>query len=314
VGMGMAKLDYTAMLIFYAIRGFGYPLFAYSFMVWITYKAPKDKLSAAVGWFWFVFTGGLNVLGAYYSSWALERFGYDNTLWSSILWVLVGAFFALIINKDKFETKVQANSRSAELINGLTIVKKEPKVLLGGIVRVINTTAQFGFADAEDVDVVHHRVLHGGLDRRVDVLGGHPDDGGVQRVHHLAGGVGEGVGHRDQVAAGDPAHRGELHVDGEFITGDDRPVLFEDLFGLHVGVVTDDHRLEHLPVAGHARCRGERQRRHQIGIAQLSCRGDVPVGRVVVLHRAGVLAELLAAHQIGVVHLVPVADPGFERR
>lgn len=145
VGMGMAKLDYTAMLIFYAIRGFGYPLFAYSFMVWITYKAPKDKLSAAVGWFWFVFTGGLNVLGAYYSSWALERFGYDNTLWSSILWVLVGAFFALIINKDKFETKVQANSRSAELINGLTIVKKEPKVLLGGIVRVINTTAQFAF-------------------------------------------------------------------------------------------------------------------------------------------------------------------------
>ncbi len=145
VGMGMAKLDYTAMLIFYAIRGFGYPLFAYSFMVWITYKAPKDKLSAAVGWFWFVFTGGLNVLGAYYSSWVLVRFGYDNTLWSSILWVLVGAFFALIINKDKFETKVQANSRSAELINGLTIVKKEPKVLLGGIVRVINTTAQFAF-------------------------------------------------------------------------------------------------------------------------------------------------------------------------
>ena len=27
VGMGMAKLDYTSMLFFYAIRGFGYPLF-----------------------------------------------------------------------------------------------------------------------------------------------------------------------------------------------------------------------------------------------------------------------------------------------
>ncbi|MGN0003140.1 MAG: MFS transporter [Sphingobacterium composti] len=145
VGMGMAKLDYTAMLIFYAIRGFGYPLFAYSFMVWITYKAPKDRLSAAVGWFWFVFTGGLNVLGAYYSSWALERVGYNNTLWSSILWVLVGAFFALILNKEKFETNTANKSKAKELINGLTIVKKEPKVLLGGIVRVINTTAQFAF-------------------------------------------------------------------------------------------------------------------------------------------------------------------------
>lgn len=145
VGMGMAKLDYTAMLLFYAIRGFGYPLFAYSFMVWITYKAPKDKLSAAVGWFWFVFTGGLNVLGAYYSSWALERFGYSNTLWSSILWVLIGAFLALVINKDKFEIDTSKKSKAAELVNGLTIVKKEPKVLLGGIVRVINTTAQFAF-------------------------------------------------------------------------------------------------------------------------------------------------------------------------
>ena len=145
VGMGMAKLDYTAMLIFYAIRGFGYPLFAYSFMVWITYKAPKDKLSAAVGWFWFVFTGGLNVLGAYYSSWAIERLGYSNTLWSSILWVLIGAFFALVINKDKFEIDTSKKSKTAELVNGLTIVKKEPKVLLGGIVRVINTTAQFAF-------------------------------------------------------------------------------------------------------------------------------------------------------------------------
>lgn len=145
IGMGMAKLDYNAMLFFYAIRGFGYPLFAYSFMVWITYRSPQQKLGAAVGWFWFVFTGGLNVLGAYYSSWALERFGYENTLWSSILWVLVGAFFALIMNRDRFETKASGGSKTGELINGLTIVKKEPKVFLGGIVRVINTTAQFAF-------------------------------------------------------------------------------------------------------------------------------------------------------------------------
>ncbi|WP_312135397.1 MFS transporter [Sphingobacterium sp.] len=145
VGMGMAKLDYTSMLFFYAIRGFGYPLFAYSFMVWITYKAPQDILGRAVGWFWFVFTGGLNVLGAYYSSWALERWGYENTLWSSILWVLVGAFFALVLNRDTFETKASKGSKMQELSNGLTIVKKEPKVLIGGIVRVINTTAQFAF-------------------------------------------------------------------------------------------------------------------------------------------------------------------------
>lgn len=145
ISMGMAKLDYHAMLLFYAIRGFGYPLFAYSFMVWINYRTPNNMLGRAVGWFWFVFTGGLNVLGAYYSSWALERYGYENTLWSSILWVLIGAFFALVLNRDKFETKASKESKVKELVNGLTIVNKEPKVLIGGIVRVINTTAQFAF-------------------------------------------------------------------------------------------------------------------------------------------------------------------------
>lgn len=147
VGFGMAKLNYPIMLATYAIRGFGYPLFAYSFLVWITYRTPTNMLGRAVGWFWFVFTGGLNVLGAYYSSWAIERLGYQNTLWSSIFWVAVGAFFALIINKDQFNLKraQQHSTKMQELMKGFTIIKEEPKVLLGGIVRIINTTAQFAF-------------------------------------------------------------------------------------------------------------------------------------------------------------------------
>ncbi|PPL01508.1 MFS transporter [Parapedobacter indicus] len=145
VGLGMAKLDYPVMLVTYAIRGFGYPLFAYSFLVWITYRTPKDRLGRAVGWFWFVFTGGLNVFGAYYSSWAIDFMGYQNTLWSSIFWVLVGAFFALVLNKDRFIPSGDAGSKTKELLKGLTIVREEPKVFLGGLVRVINTTAQFAF-------------------------------------------------------------------------------------------------------------------------------------------------------------------------
>ncbi|MDB5242498.1 MAG: major facilitator superfamily 1, partial [Spirosoma sp.] len=146
VGYGMAKLDFSVMLLTYAIRGFGYPLFAYSFLVWITYRTPQDKLGRAVGWFWFVFTGGLNVFGAWYSSWAIGRLGYQNTLWSSIFWVAVGAFFALVLNRDRFRpSAATAGSKTKELLSGLTIVQKEPKVLIGGIVRIINTTAQFAF-------------------------------------------------------------------------------------------------------------------------------------------------------------------------
>jgi polyol permease family len=147
VGYGMPELNFPVMLITYAIRGFGYPLFAYSFLVWITYGSEKGKLGAAVGWFWFVFTGGLNVLGAYYSSWAIVSLGYLETLWSSIFWVAVGGVCAILLSRAPGTLGVAqtTTSRARELLKGLTIVRDEPKVLLGGIVRIINTTAQFAF-------------------------------------------------------------------------------------------------------------------------------------------------------------------------
>ncbi|RPD41871.1 MFS transporter [Chitinophaga barathri] len=145
VGFGMPELNVPVMLATYALRGFGYPLFAYTFLVWIAYSSPQQQLGRAVGWFWFVFTGGLNVLGAYYSSWAITEFGHLNTLWTSLFWALLGAVFALLLNRSKAESQSTGGSKVQELVKGLTIVKEEPKVLLGGIVRIINTTAQFAF-------------------------------------------------------------------------------------------------------------------------------------------------------------------------
>lgn len=134
------------MMPAYALRGFGYPLFAYSFLVWISYRAEQKQLGSAVGWFWFVFTGGLNVLGAVYSIFAIEVLGHINTLWSSLFWVLLGGVFALFVNRDTLPTnKGNSKEKLAEIFKGITIMKDEPKVLLGGIVRIINTTAQFAF-------------------------------------------------------------------------------------------------------------------------------------------------------------------------
>ena len=146
VGLGLPAVNFPLMLATYAVRGFGYPLFAYSFLVWIMYRSPQNKLSTAAGWFWFVFTGGLNVFGAYYSSWAIQRIGYLDTLWTSIFWVALGAFFALGLNRDPFQTNgLHKTGKLQELKKGFTIMRQEPKVLLCGIVRVINTTSQFAF-------------------------------------------------------------------------------------------------------------------------------------------------------------------------
>ena len=150
-GLGMTGLNYPTLLATYAIKGFAYPLFAYTFIVWITYRVGKDSLSSAQGWFWFVFTGGLNVLGAYYGAFTKEAIGIVPTLWTSLIFVTLGAIFALVINKCPDTNLFADNSvktsgnKLRELIHGLGIMKREPKVLMGGIVRVINSISQFAF-------------------------------------------------------------------------------------------------------------------------------------------------------------------------
>ncbi|MGG3760933.1 MFS transporter, partial [Heyndrickxia coagulans] len=147
VGVALPHLIYGLMIPTYAIRGFGYPLFSYSFLVWITYRTPQHKLGKAVGWFWFVFTGGLSVLGSYFSSWAIQAFGHIATLWSAVIWVVVGAVLAIVVNRDKItvEKKEERTSKLTELKNGVLIIKKEPKVGVAGIVRIINQASQYAF-------------------------------------------------------------------------------------------------------------------------------------------------------------------------
>lgn len=151
VGLALGQFSYPLMLVTYAIKGFGYPLFAYTFLVWIAYESPQAMLGKAVGWFWFVFTGGLSVLGAFYSSWAVDIFGHINTLWTAVLWAFVGAFFCLYLMKFNTERKVavtetkKKGSKLEELMKGFTIMKEEPKILLAGIVRTVDTLPQFGF-------------------------------------------------------------------------------------------------------------------------------------------------------------------------
>lgn len=150
-GIGMSGMNYDVLMLTYAVKGLGYPLFAYTFMVWITYRVEKSTLSSAQGWFWFVFTGGLNVLGAYWGIFAKEHFGIIPTLWTAAVFALIGAAFALLVNKCD-DTNIFADTASApagnkfkELFRGLGIVVREPKVLIGGIIRIINSTSQFAF-------------------------------------------------------------------------------------------------------------------------------------------------------------------------
>ncbi|MFH0518457.1 MFS transporter [Streptomyces sp. M41] len=140
--------DMNLLLVSYGLRGFGYPLFAYGFLVWVSAVTPKHRLGSAVGWFWFAFTGGLPTLGSLFASVTIPQIGAYSTLWSSLALVVVGGLIALILVREPTGRRrlAPAGERPvATLLGSLTIVWRNPRIGVGAVVRAINTAAQFGF-------------------------------------------------------------------------------------------------------------------------------------------------------------------------
>lgn len=146
--LGVARDDYTAMLITYALRGFGYPLFAFGFLVWITAVTPRYRLGTAVGWFWFAFTGGLPTLGSLVARYTIPEIGHFQTLWLSLGLVVAGGAIALFGVQEptgRHRLAPPGEKPIATLISSVSIAWRRPKTAIGSLVRVINTAPQFGF-------------------------------------------------------------------------------------------------------------------------------------------------------------------------
>lgn len=146
--LAIATGSLPAIVACYALRGFGYPLFAYGFLVWITVVSPPARLGAAVGWFWFAFTGGLPALGSLLASYTVPWIGGYPTLWLSLVLVVLGGSIALVGVREPTGRQRLATRQEgpfASLLASVAIARKEPKLVIGCLVRVINTTPEFGF-------------------------------------------------------------------------------------------------------------------------------------------------------------------------
>jgi polyol permease family len=147
---GLGGKSYTTILLMYGLRGFGYPLFAYAFFVWIAKVAPSAKLGTIMGWFWFAYSGGLGFIGAYYPSFTIPHLGYMGTLWSALIFIIGGGILGVLMLKGNSsngsgESNDSQNGKFKNFIKGITIVYENPKIGIVGIVRTINTSAQYGF-------------------------------------------------------------------------------------------------------------------------------------------------------------------------
>jgi polyol permease family len=145
---GLGHGRYPIILLTYGLRGFGYPFFAFGFLVWITAATPARHLGAACGYFWFAFTGGLPTLGSLFASFMIPRVGQYQTFWLSLGLVLIGGLIALLLVREPTGGRRLAQPGEdpvAILLRSISIAWKRPKIGIGGIVRAINTTTEFGF-------------------------------------------------------------------------------------------------------------------------------------------------------------------------
>ncbi len=145
---GVAHANYPVILTCYMLRGLGYPLFAFGFLVWITKVTPQWYMATAVGWFWFARTGGLPTLGSLFASYSVPHFGAYPSLWLSTIFVAIGGLIALLgVRESHGAVGVRDPGKHpfSVLVSSLSIVWRKPKVGLGGIVAIVTTTSEFGF-------------------------------------------------------------------------------------------------------------------------------------------------------------------------
>ena len=146
--LGVAPGSYAMVIAMYALRGFGYPLFAYGFLVWISVATPQHRLGTAVGWFWFALTGGLMTLGPLFASLMIPVIGPYPTLWCSLILVVAGGLVGLFGIHEPIGKKRLAPDGEEPLLtllSSVSIAWKKPKTAVGCIVRIINTAPQNGF-------------------------------------------------------------------------------------------------------------------------------------------------------------------------
>ncbi|KFJ02442.1 MFS transporter [Bifidobacterium subtile] len=148
IGIALPSHIFWLMLVSYMLRGMGYPLFIYSFVVLLVQTVDPGKLSSALGWFWTAYSFGIGVSGAYLPAWIVPKIGEYETLWFSLVFSAIGTLICLFFMPKTHNAKLDTMSSSdkmRELARGVTILKDNHQIALAAVLRVICNLTLYGF-------------------------------------------------------------------------------------------------------------------------------------------------------------------------
>ena len=145
IAVGLPSHSMHLLLLFYGMRGFGYPMFAYGFLTWTMMVTPPARQSSVSGWFWFAFSLGMQLLGSYLSSLALPVIGHVPTLWAGWSLAAVGGAAGMLFLRLHPSSALTRNRSVLESIgSAVSVLWRYPKVSINGIVKIINLSGQYG--------------------------------------------------------------------------------------------------------------------------------------------------------------------------
>lgn len=151
--LGSLQLGSTPLVFLsYFFRGFGFPLFAFAFLVWINHVVDKERNGTAVGWFYVMFTGGLPTLGALVARFMIPGFGggYLGETWAmlaSTVIVIAGfliAWFGVHEEHGSRRLAPAGESSAGVVLAGVRLTFTNRRIAMGFLTRLINTAPEFG--------------------------------------------------------------------------------------------------------------------------------------------------------------------------
>nr|WP_233133655.1 MFS transporter [Bifidobacterium vansinderenii] len=148
IGVALPSHMYPLMLLVYALRGMGYPLFIYSFVVLLAQTVDPGKLASAMGWFWTAYSFGIGVFGAYLPAFITPVIGEYYSLWVSLPFSIAGMLICLFFVPKTANENLDAMSTTEklqELSRGVTILGQNRQIALAAVLRVICNLTLYGF-------------------------------------------------------------------------------------------------------------------------------------------------------------------------
>lgn len=146
--IGLRQAHYGFIVLFYGLRGIAYPLFLYSFVVAIVQNVNPRQVSPALGWFWTVYSIGIDVISSFIPSFTIPVMGEYGTLWLALIFAVAGALnaiFGLKHLRNSEKAKLSAKEKFSELLFAVKLFVN-PHISYAAVIRVINTLSLFGFS------------------------------------------------------------------------------------------------------------------------------------------------------------------------